>query len=173
MPNQKLPKTGFTLVELLVVISIIVVMSGVALTLYQSAQSHARDSQRMADLKAVQSALEQYHNDLNSYPPSTVLSYSPTNAFDLGGSLTGNGNVYIGILPRDPLFAPGNGNLDYVYYPLPSSPSPCNGTSSICTNYCLGAKLENTPASVDASCAPYITSINSGYNYYISKSSNF
>lgn len=165
-------ETGFTLVELLVVISIIVMMSGIALTLYQSAQSRSRDSQRMADLKAVQSALEQYRFDLNSYPPQTVLNYSP-NAFDSGASLTGKGNIYIGILPRDPLFGQ-SGSLNYVYYALPNSVvTICDGVNVLCTNYCLGAKLENNPAIVDNNCSAYIKIIDPGYNYYISKSSNF
>ena len=54
-----LPKSGFTLVELLVVISIIAVLSVIGITLFSGAQSKARDSIRRNDLDAIKKALEQ------------------------------------------------------------------------------------------------------------------
>ncbi|PIR60444.1 MAG: hypothetical protein COU67_02135 [Candidatus Pacebacteria bacterium CG10_big_fil_rev_8_21_14_0_10_44_54] len=55
-------QAGFTLIELLVVISIIAILSAVGFTAYGDAQKKARDATRAADMKAIQSAFEQYYS---------------------------------------------------------------------------------------------------------------
>jgi general secretion pathway protein G len=59
---------GFTLIELLVVISIIGVLSTLAVFGLNSARSKSRDSKRVTDVKQIQTALELYYADFNSYP---------------------------------------------------------------------------------------------------------
>ncbi|MCR4305706.1 MAG: type II secretion system GspH family protein, partial [Candidatus Daviesbacteria bacterium] len=49
---------GFTLVELLVVVSIIAVLSVVGITLFSGVQQNARDAKRKADIDAISKALE-------------------------------------------------------------------------------------------------------------------
>ncbi len=62
-------RSGFTLLELLIVIAIIGILASLAAVSYSSAQRRARDSQRQADLKAIQNALEQYYADNDgNYP---------------------------------------------------------------------------------------------------------
>ncbi len=61
-------KAGFTLFELLVVISIIAILIAVISTSYAAAQKRARDARRRQDIKAVQKALEQYQAMNSSYP---------------------------------------------------------------------------------------------------------
>lgn len=62
---------GFTLLELLVVISIIAILIGLVSVSFTTAQQKSRDARRRGDMKAIQSALEQYYavND-GSYPTS-------------------------------------------------------------------------------------------------------
>lgn len=61
-------KKGFTLIELLVVISIIGVLSTIVLSSLGSARDRVRDTKKISDIKSIQTALEMYHLDNNSYP---------------------------------------------------------------------------------------------------------
>ncbi len=66
--KMKRKNFGFTLFELLVVISIIAALVAVVSTSYASAQKRARDATRRQDIKAVQKAIEQYRAVNNKYP---------------------------------------------------------------------------------------------------------
>jgi general secretion pathway protein G len=56
-------KKGFTLIELLVVITIIGILATGATTVYTSQIQKARDTTRISDMKALQSAIEQVYQD--------------------------------------------------------------------------------------------------------------
>lgn len=58
---------GFTLIELMVVISIISILSIVGIVVYSSAQSKARDSVRKNDLNNLATALELYNQTKGFY----------------------------------------------------------------------------------------------------------
>jgi len=65
-------KKGFTLIELLVVITIIGILATGATTVYTSQIQKARDTTRINDIKALQSAVEQVYQDSGEYPhPNT------------------------------------------------------------------------------------------------------
>jgi prepilin-type N-terminal cleavage/methylation domain-containing protein len=53
-------KQGFTLFELLVSISIVGILSALAIVSFSSAQKKARDSRRVQDMELVGKAAEQY-----------------------------------------------------------------------------------------------------------------
>ena len=59
---------GFTLVELMVVISIIGIMSSILYVNYNDAREQARDKVRMTDLKSLQLAIETYKAQYGRYP---------------------------------------------------------------------------------------------------------
>lgn len=80
-------KTGFTLVELMITMSIIALLSVVLSVSFSRAQKDGRDQRRVEDLKAVQSAAEQYFLLTGNYPTSagswsvgtqTILQKFPT-----------------------------------------------------------------------------------------------
>src|SRR5574344_1981640 len=68
MFQKKINKKAFTLIELLVVIAIIGILSTLAVVSLQNARKSARDAKRIADVKQMQTALELYFNDWQSYP---------------------------------------------------------------------------------------------------------
>jgi len=79
MANNIRTTRGFTLVELLVVISIIGLLSSIVLATINSAQSRGRDAQRIADAGLIQAALELYYGTNRRYPDSLgawILSLS-------------------------------------------------------------------------------------------------
>jgi prepilin-type N-terminal cleavage/methylation domain-containing protein len=61
-------KKGFTLVEFLVVISIIGILTTGVTVLLSSAKSKSRDSKRLSDMSILNQALEQYKLDEGVYP---------------------------------------------------------------------------------------------------------
>lgn len=69
---------GFTLLEVLVVISIIGILTSLALLSFEPSQKRARDTQRKSDLKQFQTSLEGFANNNNGLYPSrtTVIEIS-------------------------------------------------------------------------------------------------
>jgi prepilin-type N-terminal cleavage/methylation domain-containing protein len=65
-------KSGFTLVELLVVMAIIGILSVVTLANFSTSQAKGRDAQRKSDLKQISIALEAYYADHGAYPVGTA-----------------------------------------------------------------------------------------------------
>jgi len=59
---------GFTLVELLVVVAVLGLLSGMVVISIKHVKAKARDSQRVADINSLGTALGLYHNDFNTYP---------------------------------------------------------------------------------------------------------
>src|SRR3989344_1525650 len=67
-------KRGFSLIELLVVITIIAILIGAGTVSYNNAQQKGRDGKRKSDLKAIQQALEQYFQQNGKYPYSDITT---------------------------------------------------------------------------------------------------
>ncbi len=109
---------GFTLIELLVVIAIIGLLSSIALVSLNSARKKARNAKRISDLRQIQSALELYYSDNNSYPSTSLAwrSECPTGgAYTPGGVIPGLLPTYLTALPADPLMNKTNNTSCYLY----------------------------------------------------------
>lgn len=145
MIKKQLTYFGFTLIELMVVISIIAVLSGISIFALNDARVSGRDAKRKADLSHIASGLELYKADCNFYPNATSLP-GPGNA------LTGvapcavaySGNRYIEAMPDDP-----DTSLNYIYVPTTSSGGGCAGN---CTRFRLWTRLENAPTTLPSYC---------------------
>jgi prepilin-type N-terminal cleavage/methylation domain-containing protein len=70
--NKNMKKTGFTLFELLITISIIGILTAVAVISFSSAQKKGRDARRMQDMKSIQTAAEQYYSQNSSVYPTAA-----------------------------------------------------------------------------------------------------
>lgn len=143
---------GFTLVELLVAMSVIALLMAITIVSYDSLTKNARDAQRKSDLKQIQSGLEQYYRDQGFYPAS---SPSPLTAGAVMTNLIGNPaspapspQTYLKEVPGEAV----DSTHPYLYVP-----------STINASYCLFAEMEN------ASNVSLTTGCSSGdYNYSVS-----
>jgi len=111
---------GFSLVELLVVISIIGVLSAVLYANYSAGSAQSRDAERQSDIRNVQSALELYRNEYGRYPagcnaPETWSGQSGTAYACPSGNqyIVGLAPEFIPSLPTDPKL--NGANSGYVY----------------------------------------------------------
>jgi len=77
---------SFTLVEILVVISIIGLLAGLALPAIQGAQTAARKGKAKAEMQSIITALKSYQNEYGRLPDSSAL----------GSSLEGDGDSWFG-----------------------------------------------------------------------------
>ncbi len=129
-------KNAFTLIEILVVVTIIGLLAGVGAVTYSQFIKQSRDARRKADLELIRSALEQYRADNDTYP-----SQSNVNGFWPGYPLPANCDetatppipCYMNKAPQDPQFKGVAGDPGYFYQK--------NGDS-----YTLGAYLESSSA---------------------------
>jgi general secretion pathway protein G len=147
---------GFTLIELLVVIVIIGVLATLATVALGNARMKARDARRLSDIKQIQTALELYYNDANSYP-------LPDSAITEGNYISYGATVYMAKIPSNPTpkadgSCPGIAISTYTY------DAKADGTSYR-IQYCLGGATGTvsagthcaTPASIDDSGATATT----------------
>lgn len=128
MTMNKKTLSGFTLVEILIVIVIVGILATIGFGSFQSSQLKARDSSRKSDLKQIGNALETYYNDHGQYPTGTgYINGCSAQAQCTWGEpfIDENGTVYMIKLPFDP-----QTNHSYYY-------------SSSGTSYQIYASLEN------------------------------
>lgn len=83
--TSKLSKRGFTLVELLIVISLIGILAVGSAGAYLNTQKKARDARRKTDLETLRQAFELYKATNSEYPP-----YTPPAAGNSEGSTDNN-----------------------------------------------------------------------------------
>jgi general secretion pathway protein G len=132
---RKLLPNGFTLIELMVVISIIAILASAGLVMYENAQSSARDGRRVADLNQIANALETYYSNNSGYaiPSScTGVTAGSSCTADLNSTNFNSFTSYFSnnTLPSDP------GSNTYKYY-------ACMGQNQLASTYIMCVALEN------------------------------
>lgn len=138
---------GVSLIELLIVLSILALLLVLWYVLSQTQLSRSRDAQRKADLDRISIAFEDYFNDTNCYPDPDILLECGSTAFQ----------PYLDRIPCDPI-----SGEPYVYVPLEENQ---------CKGYRVYAALEdkNDPIINQLGCAqPNGCGVGSLYNYGIS-----
>lgn len=137
-------RTGFTFIELLVAVSIITLLTSIAVTRFTGSQQRVHDARRIADLAQIRTALELYRADNGFYPPSACgwdcNGYRMSNAGDSWIPELVSGG-YMQKVPLDPKntggspWADGNNYL-YAYGNV--------GRTTYGATYDLTAHLEDT-----------------------------
>jgi len=100
---------GFTLIELMVVLSIIVILATMGVTQYKTSVTRSKEAVLKEDLFRLRDAIDQYYADKNQYP-STL------------DALVTEG--YMRKLPKDPFT-----DSDSTWQSVPAEPDPNNPTA--------------------------------------------
>lgn len=127
---------GFTLLELLVVISIIGILVAMGAVAFTTAQSRGRDSKRRSDMQQIQKAFEQYYAQNGGY----VANCTTMASFAMPGGL-----------PTDPR-------------PVSTGYNTTSGCSA--TGYCICAALEDSAAGNAAAPTGATCNFGSGTNHF-------
>ncbi len=97
---------GFTLVELLVVLSLISILAAMGVVQYRNSVRLGQEAVLKKDLFAMRDAIDQYYADKNKYPPSL-------------DSLVSDG--YLRRIPEDPITKSAD-----TWVTVPAEPDPAN-----------------------------------------------
>lgn len=132
-------KKAFTLIELMVVITIIAILTGVVLSQFSVARARSRDGKRIADVAQIQLAIQLYFDRCNQYPDATTGG-----AVNLGSTKGCPAGITVGTflnqLPTPPAFPTGTG---YAYsYAV-------HTTGTVNDDYYIYTTLETKSAALD------------------------
>ena len=100
---------GFTLIELMVVMSLIVLLASIGLAVYANSVIRAKESVLKEDLFRMRDAIDQYYADKGKYPGSLQDLVS---------------DKYLRTIPADPFTNSGD-----TWREIPSEPDPTNPTA--------------------------------------------
>ncbi len=126
---KNLSKRGFTLIELVVVISILAILAGVLVPRVSNHMMAARDARRLADIKTVRNAVEQYMMDKGSYP---AANQNPS----FGGWDVSHDDNFVqvlrdeGYLDEDATDPINDATYHYRYYVYNQGSYGCKGSSN-------------------------------------------
>lgn len=122
-------QSGFTLIEMMVVVAIIGLLASMTVLTFSRQQMNSRNARRMSDLKNIQTAVENFNTDTGAYPVVTGYSSDVNNASwrsnrpygginsEMGRYITGLTPNYITKLPVDPQYDPAVDTYrGYIYW---------------------------------------------------------
>lgn len=150
MVSLKQKQSGFTIVELLIVIVIIGILAGLVITTFVGIQQRARNSERQTDINSVSSQLEGYFAKNSGYPDLTDLNnatWRTNNEVKVGDN---NKALADPSAATNTTLASAVTTNQYSYEPLPSgcvSPTnnanpPVANSGTFCSSYTLTAVQE-------------------------------
>ncbi len=148
-PTIQKNSSGFTIVELIVVLVVIALLIALTLPTIFSLPKRARDTQRKKDLKDIQLVAEEVFVDNNgSYGPNGPLDLDFSQMSDFFDYMNEKRNVNV----RDP--------KTNEYYGIIISPPDCPFDPGYCDSYTLFANLENcSDKEADNQCRYKVKSI--------------
>ena len=160
-------ESGFTLIELMIVVAIIAILAGILIPNFVNARAQAQTAACESNIRAIATALELYYADNQVYPTAAAASVQPS-------LLTVNGVAYLNNTPKDPAAqsssalytltttqASGGGAATYtiacpgvhVGSTLAKIPLAGGASGSVCGTNCTATKVEYV-AGVGLQAAP-------------------
>lgn len=133
---KKTSQAGFSLIELLVVATLIIVLTTIGLVSYNKSLLNSRNAKRKTDLETIRQALVMYKLDNGRYP-------NLTNTQIVGGGNNLGIATYLQTEPGDPK----HDGVTY-YYQYTGTGTCSAGPPAGCTGFALTARLEPNGATV-------------------------
>lgn len=133
-------RSGFTLVELLIVIVVIGILAAITLVAYNGVQSQATRSAYVADIANIQKALELYKVSNGAYPPHTgtrsAICSTHTNGYSYSDATDSTWLTLLvtsGTISTVPVPSENDCNVYYSYLYVTPASYGCTGKRA--TNY--------------------------------------
>lgn len=137
-------RTGFTIVELLIVIVVIAILAAISVVAYNGIQARSQDAKRLADVASIQKALEFYKSENGVYPAVAYSGSGQQSGWEVsskeasGGFLSGlTAYGFSSGVPVDPINnstestfteAQSAGRFGYYYYRYAPGAGGCSTT---------------------------------------------
>jgi general secretion pathway protein G len=102
---------GFTMIEVLIVVVLVIVLAAVAMPTYRNSVHRAREAVLREDLYRMRDAIDQYYADKNKYPQSLQDLVS---------------DKYLREIPKDPITDSAD-----TWVTIPAEPDPTNPTAEL------------------------------------------
>lgn len=150
----KRTKNGFTLIELMVVVSIIGILATLLTTSFLLARKQGRDARRRSDLQQYRVALENYYSVNSAYP----IANTGNDSTSQNGVFSNAGALYI-FLNNSIILDPVNdATYKYIYFGVGGTTYKIYGTMEssnywiICSNGKSGLYVSAVAPTADANC---------------------
>lgn len=133
MGTMRLKQTGFTIVELLIVVVVIAILAAITIVAYSGISQRARDAERLEEITAVMKALEVYKSKNGVYPTAVGNS---AGGWEVSSNPNAN-HVFLqqlvddGDISRAPVDPINTGDMNttgakiYAYYRYPAGTNGC------------------------------------------------
>lgn len=143
MYKQRSNITGFTIVELLIVIVVIGILAAITIVAYNNVQQRTRDSIRAQDMDSIKKALLLYQVDNGGVEATFSYGGNGPGGWNLSSSASWLSflNPRYGKMPIDPINTGitdpggGNGGLSYYYYCYNAGSGPAPATANVRLGY--------------------------------------
>ena len=115
-PERASRMSGFTLMEMMIVMALIVILAGIGMTVYGNSVQRSKEAVLKEDLFRMRDAIDQYYADKNKYPGSLDDLVS---------------EKYLRAVPVDPFKAKSDSWQTTTSEPDPGNPSLETGISNV------------------------------------------